>query len=39
MVNVLDLTAAVGFWNMMARNLNGPANRCGTGVKIMRATG
>jgi alkylhydroperoxidase family enzyme len=21
--NVLDLTAAVGFWNMMARNLNG----------------
>ncbi|HJY84373.1 MAG TPA: carboxymuconolactone decarboxylase family protein [Candidatus Binatia bacterium] len=23
MVNVLDLTAAVGFWNMMARNLNG----------------
>jgi 4-carboxymuconolactone decarboxylase len=23
MLNVLDLTAAVGFWNMMARNLNG----------------
>ncbi|MBV8138086.1 MAG: carboxymuconolactone decarboxylase family protein [Deltaproteobacteria bacterium] len=23
MVNVLDLNAAVGFWNMMARNLNG----------------
>jgi 4-carboxymuconolactone decarboxylase len=22
-LNVLDLTAAVGFWNMMARNLNG----------------
>jgi hypothetical protein len=23
MLNALDLTAAVGFWNMMARNLNG----------------
>jgi hypothetical protein len=22
-LNVLDLNAAVGFWNMMARNLNG----------------
>jgi hypothetical protein len=22
-LNVLDLNAAIGFWNMMARNLNG----------------